>query len=101
MQCVPPPETGLWRVGRAPDPLAVRTLRREDLDNPSLANRFDSPLGEFGVRYFASNLDGCFGETLARFRPDLSLQAIAAEEGFMPLGELPADWRQRRLARPM
>jgi hypothetical protein len=39
---------------------------------------------------------------LARYRPDVDRLAAIAEEwhelGFMPLGELPADWRHRRLA---
>jgi hypothetical protein len=37
-------------------------------------------------------------KTLSRFRPDPRLSAIAHEEGFMALGEVPADWRHRRLA---
>jgi hypothetical protein len=45
-----------------------------------------------------TTLDGCFGETLSRFRPDPGLRTIADEEGFMALGEVPADWRHRRLA---
>jgi hypothetical protein len=50
------------------------------------------------VCYFATCLDGCFGETLARFRPSPNLAAIAEEAGFMSSGEVPADWRHRRLA---
>jgi hypothetical protein len=45
-----------------------------------------------------TQLDGCFGETLARFRPDPELIAISTEDGHMPAGEVPADWRVRRLA---
>jgi hypothetical protein len=40
---------------------------------PNTGNRFDSPTGAYGVRYFASDLDGCYGETLARFRADKKL----------------------------
>jgi hypothetical protein len=54
------------------------------------------------VLYFGTTLEVCFGETLARYRPDVELLAEIQEEwrerGFMPPGEVPADWRQRRLA---
>jgi RES domain len=98
-----PPPDGIWRVGRGPDPLAVRPpLGPDELDQPKTGNRFDSPMGTYTVRYFSTTLAGCFGETLARFRPELDRLAEVAEEwrelGFMPLGELPADWRNRRLA---
>jgi hypothetical protein len=97
------PADGLWRVGRGPDPLATRQpLTPDELDQPKTGNRFDSPLGDYKVCYFATKLDGCFGETLARFRPDVARLAEVTAEwadlGFMPLGELPRDWRQRRLA---
>ena len=66
--------------------------------SPTTGNRFDSALGSYGVCYFGTDLLACYGETLARFRPDLGLAAIASEEGFMGIGEVPADWRFRRLA---
>jgi hypothetical protein len=69
---------------------------------PNTGNRFDSPTGSFGVRYFATSLDGCYGETLARFRPDLELAAVVGDEwremGVMDIGDIPADWRQQRSA---
>jgi RES domain len=93
------PGSGFWRVGRSPDPLHFSDpINPSLLENPSAGNRFDSPTGDYRVCYFATTLDGCFGETLARFRPDPSLRAVANEHGFMPLGEVPADWRHRRLA---
>jgi hypothetical protein len=74
----------------------------DELDKPNTGNRFDSPLGVYRTLYFGTQLEACFGETLARFRPDLELLAVIGEEwrelGFMPLGEVPRDWRQRRLA---
>jgi hypothetical protein len=73
-------------------------LEPELLEGPSAGNRFDSPTQDYRVCYFATSLDGCFGETLARFRPSPNLAAIAREEGFMSSGEVPADWRHRRLA---
>jgi hypothetical protein len=96
---VVPPKAGLWRVGRSPDPLRFSDPLDPDLlDSPSAGNRFDSPTKDYRVCYFATTLDGCFGETLSRFRPNLRLATIAQEEGFMSTGEVPADWRHRRLA---
>ena len=52
--------------------------------------------------YFATTLGGCFGETLARFRPDLIVRIKIEKEweelGFMKPGHVPRDWRQRRVA---
>ena len=77
-------------------------LQPTELGDPRTGNRFDSPTGDYGVRYFATELEGCFGETLARFRPDVALIAeIEADwqaRGFMLPGDVPSDWRQRRLA---
>jgi hypothetical protein len=96
---VEPPKSGLWRVGRSPDPLRFSDPLDPDLlESRATGNRFDSPTGDYRVCYFATTLDGCFGETLSRFRPDPGLSSIADEEEFMALGEVPADWRHRRLA---
>jgi hypothetical protein len=69
---------------------------------PNTGNRFDSPTGSYGVRYFSTTLDGCFGETLARFRADPKLAELIGDEweerGWMNVGDIPADWRQRRTA---
>jgi hypothetical protein len=103
IRVVKAPRNGVWRVARGPDPLAFRVpLLREELDNPRAGNRFDSPLAQHSVLYFGTTLEACFGETLARFRPDLELLAQIRDEweelGFMPGGEVPRDWRQRRTA---
>lgn len=103
VESVAAPEEGVWRVARAPDPLAPSPpLAADDLSNPNTGNRFDSPLANYRVLYFSTTLEGCFGETLARFRPDIDLIAVIGREwqslGFMGIGEVPADWRQRRLA---
>lgn len=93
------PSEGLWRIGRSPNPLHCGAPPDPQLLNsPSAGNRFDSPTQDYRVCYFATTLDGCFGETLARFRPNPRLAAIAEEEGFMAIGGVPADWRHRRLA---
>jgi hypothetical protein len=103
LEVVAPPDDGVWRVGRAPDPLAPPDrLPQSALDQPTTGNRFDSPTGAYRVLYFATTLEGCFGETLARFRPDPSMLALVQDEwsqrGFMRVGDVPSDWRQRRIA---
>jgi hypothetical protein len=95
--------SSVWRIGRGPDPLEIRdALPPEDLDRPGVGNRFDSPLGDYEVLYFSSSLEGCFGETLARFRPDLEVMELIKDEwqerGFMEVGGVPAEWRYKRLA---
>lgn len=93
------PSEGLWRIGRSPDPLHCSDPPDPPLlDSTSAGNRFDSPTQDYRICYFATKLDGCFGETLARFRPNPRLAAVAEEAGFMAVGEVPADWRLRRLA---
>ncbi|HEY1457869.1 MAG TPA: RES domain-containing protein [Solirubrobacteraceae bacterium] len=95
------PKDGVWRVGREPDLLSASwSSKSSELGKPNTGNRFDSPTGEYGVRYFATTLDACYGETLARFRADEKLVKVIEEEwselGFMRVGDIPADWRQRR-----
>lgn len=98
-----PPAEGIWRIGRDPDPLAAsKSVSASELSKPGTGNRFDSPTGGYGVRYFGTSLEGCFGETLARFRPDPVLSKVIGSEwqemGVMNVGDIPADWRQRRTA---
>ena len=93
----------MWRIGPATDPYAVQSpLQIDELNSPKAGHRFDSPLGNYAVLYFATRLEGCFGETLARFRPDLSLAARIKDDwearGFMAPSNIPADWRHRRVA---
>lgn len=56
----------------------------------------------YNVLYFATDLQGCFGETLVRMRPDPRMVALVADDwhetGFMDPAAVPADWRTRRLA---
>jgi len=95
------PHPGLWRIGREPDPL--RHSRLDPAASPGPAaragNRWDSP--DYGVLYLASDLEGCFGETLARFRPQPDLAALVRDDWVgerMAPGQLPRDWRDRRTA---
>lgn len=97
------PRPGVWRIGPGHDPFETRpALTADELSSPRGGNRFDSPLGNYSVLYFGTTLEACFGETLARFRPDLTLSSIVTDDwselGFMSPGEVAADWRHRRLA---
>lgn len=86
-------------MGRTPDPINFPDPpRADDLDYPKAGNRFDSPTENFSVCYFATDLRACFGETLSRFRPNPLLDEAAEEDGFMQVGEVPADWRNQRIA---
>lgn len=90
----------MWRIARQDDPL--RPSRLDESQSEGLAtragNRWDS--STFGVLYFASELDGCFGEILSRFRPKPSLAELVREDWTtaMAPGQLPRDWRDRRVA---
>ena len=65
-------------------------------------NRFDSRVGDYSTLYFATELETCFLETLARLRPAQGFRDVIGEEwrelGFMEVGAVPADWRAKRLA---
>jgi hypothetical protein len=54
----------------------------------------------YRVLYASSQRLGCYLETLARFRVDLALyaelSAIAGEDDFMPLGNVPLSWAAPR-----
>jgi hypothetical protein len=98
-----PPRDGVWRVAKGPDPLVLtdppRPLLSPASDDPSIGNRFDSAFGDYRVYYFATELEGCYGETLAPLRPEPAAKAAADEdEGFWTIGEVPADWRTKRIA---
>jgi len=90
----------LWRVGRNPEALTVAAPTAHDLRGKRAGNRFDIP--GVGVLYCASTLEGCFAETLARFRPKLDLAELVADEwkaaGHLRPGSVPAGWRHRRTA---
>ena len=87
---VAPPDGGLWRVARGDDPLALpRSIRGA---TTSGANRFDPLTIDAGVLYFGTDLETCFGETLARLRPSLTVLSVVEDEwrelGFMDIGQL-------------
>lgn len=70
----------LWRVHRGADPLHVRPPRPSTRMHAGAGDRFDSPDGEYGVLYVGSNLTSCFGEVLARLRPDPNLAAMVKDD---------------------
>ena len=100
VRTVKAPPAGIWRVGRNPDPLSVPQPRAHDLRSKRAGNRFDIP--GVGVIYFATKLEACFGETLARLRPKPDLAALVQDEwaaaSYLRPGFVPRSWRLRRTA---
>src|SRR5580698_5051711 len=97
------PTAPLFRLGRKPDLLSPPDWSRAQPDG-TFANRFDDPQGNYRVLYAATQRVSCFVETLARFRPDLSLiaelQEIAGEDDYVPLGTVPCEVHQLQRHRP-
>ena len=85
----------VYRIGRRPDPWQYPDWSRANPDR-TFGNRFDDPDGEYRVLYASSARLGCFLETLARYRPDLTLYAelaeIRGEDDFVPAGVVPGEW---------
>lgn len=98
-----PPDEGAWRVARGPNPLVLRDQPDPITDptsaDPAMGNRYDRAVSDYHVWYFATARAGCYGETLATFRPDPDLLDVDdRDEGQMGIGEMPADWRATRVA---
>ncbi|MGW2397257.1 RES domain-containing protein [Kitasatospora sp. NPDC001664] len=93
------PKQGVWRVAPLADPLRPSRISESQFDQPG-GNRFDI-LG-CGILYFSTTLQGCFAETIARFRVSAKMRAMVADEwrqrGFMEAGSVSAEWRDRRCA---
>ena len=93
------PTAPIFRLGRRPDPWEPPDWSRAHSDG-TFGNRFDDPTGYYRVLYASSQRLSCFIETLARFRPDLSLLAeldgIAGEDDYVPLGNVPSEWCDER-----
>ncbi|RZU35794.1 RES domain-containing protein [Edaphobacter modestus] len=89
------PTEPLYRLGRRPNAWQPPEWFLAHSDG-TFGNRFDDPQGYYRVLYASSQRLACFVETLARFRPDLSLlaelDAIEGEDDFVALGTLPRDW---------
>ena len=89
----------IYRVARMPDAWAPLDWSLA-LPDGTFGNRFDDPESEYRVLYASSQEVGCFVETLARFRSDLStvaaLKRIHGEDDFTPPGEVPPGWELNR-----
>lgn len=86
----------LWRIATTDNGLRFAEIDPITAAGPR-GNRYDVPGG--GVLYASSAVRGCFAETLARYRVDLSSPvaiAAAKDTGFMPPGGVPASWREDR-----
>jgi hypothetical protein len=93
------PSGPLFRVGRAKDAWAVPDWAYAK--GGTFGNRFDDPKGLYRVLYASSQRLGCFVETLARFRVDVSFLADLAlmengDDDFTASGTVPRVWIQSR-----
>ena len=93
------PPQPIYRVGRQPDAWRPPDWSRASADG-TFGNRFDDPESYYRVLYASSQEVSCFIETLARYRPDLTLlaelEAIEGDNDFFPLGTVPAEWCANR-----
>jgi hypothetical protein len=88
------PSQSIHRVARYPDAWQLPDWSRAK--DGTFGNRFDDPESEYRVLYASSHEVSCFLETLARFRPDLTLleelKEIKGDDDFLPIGEVPLNW---------
>ena len=94
------PSGPLFRVGRDRDAWAVPDWAYAKEDG-TFGNRFDDPTGVYRVLYASSQRLGCFIETLARFRVDVSFVADLAlmengEDDFTAFGAVRRAWLKGR-----
>lgn len=94
------PAGPLFRVGRDDDAWAVPDWAYAKEDG-TFGNRFDDPAGVYRVLYASSQRMGCFIETLARFRVDVSFVADLAlmengEDDFTAFGTVRRAWIKGR-----
>jgi len=94
------PSRPLFRVGRDDDAWAVPDWAYAKEDG-TFGNRFDDPMRVYRVLYASSQRLGCFIETLARFRVDVSFIADMAlmengEDDFTAFGTVRRAWIRGR-----
>ena len=94
------PPGPLFRVGRDDDAWAIPDWAYAKEDR-TFGNRFDDPAGVYRVLYASSQRLGCFIETLARFRVDVSFVADLAlmengEDDFTAFGTVRRAWIKGR-----
>jgi RES domain len=94
------PPGRILRVGRKPNPWAWPPWEIAGEDG-TFGNRWDDARSTYRVLYGSSQLEACFVETLARFRPDPHVLAgLARIEGPEPMraaGRLPRSWLNGRV----
>jgi hypothetical protein len=94
------PAGPLFRVGRDDDAWAVPDWAYAKEDG-TFGNRFDDPMGVYRVLYASSQRLGCFIETLARFRVDVTFVADLAlmengDDDFTAFGTVRKAWLKGR-----
>jgi hypothetical protein len=94
------PSGPLFRVGRDRDAWAIPDWAYAKEDG-TFGNRFDDPTGVYRVLYASSQRLGCFIETLARFRVDVSFVADLSlmengEDDFTAFGTVRRAWLKAR-----
>jgi hypothetical protein len=90
----------ILRVGRKPNPWAWPRWEIAGEDG-TFGNRWDDAGSTYRVLYGSSQLEACFVETLARFRPDphvlAELARIEGPEAALAPGLLPRSWLAGRV----
>lgn len=90
----------IHRIGRQPDAWEYPDWAWANPDG-TFGNRFDDPNGQYRVLYASTQRLGCFLETLARFRPNLTVYAAFEEmdgdNDVVSKGIVPLDWFTNRL----
>jgi hypothetical protein len=84
-------------VARVEAVLDSSEISSEDVAQDKAGNRFDVPGG--GILYCATMRQGCYAETLSRFRPSAAVREAVSglDPNHMAVGGVPADWRARRV----
>ncbi len=94
------PPARILRVGRLPNPWAWPRWEVAGEDG-TFGNRWDDARSTYRVLYGSSQLEACFVETLARFRPDphvlAGLARIRGDEPVEAPGLLPRSWLTGRV----
>lgn len=90
------PASRLWRVSYTGNDQRFSWIDPFQAESRRAGNRFDVPGG--GVLYAASDVEGCFAETLARLRPSPAMLRLnfSADPHHMSPGSIARDWRLQR-----
>ena len=95
--CIPP--RPVYRLGRRGEVWTWPDWAAAGADR-TFGNRYDDCAGLYRVLYGGSQRYACYLETLARFRPDMSVyaewDAIDGDADHAPPALIDADWREKR-----